>query len=323
MEQRRLGRTGLSVSILGVGGHTYPVGDGPDDFCTLDQRAALIRTLVDGGVSYFDTTWFNEVQLLADSLRRAAITTPVQVSLQYVDGISDPRWRQRVRSELESRLEVMGYTQAPLFIMGVGNDAPPRSEIAAACEAMQALKEEGLIQNIGLSCHELGAFDRIADVIEESDLVDYLMIRYNWKYPQAAERLLPLAQQQDVGLVAMKVFCWDCGPDNWGRRISVFEPAPLQSEPAFTGGDLNAAQRSLLWCLNSAPFATSVPSINAPWEAEQLLQAAGAAPPFAALTAEFGSYRDRLYDPAALAGLAAGAESAIIRERAGQVRAAL
>ena len=323
MEQRRLGRTGLSVGILGVGGHTYPIGDGADDFCTPDQRAALLRRLVNGGVNYFDTTWFNEVELLADSLHRAAIAEPVQVSLQYVDGISDPRWRRLLRSELESRLEVMGYDQAPLFIMGVGNDAPPRSEIAAACEAMQGLKEEGLIRNIGLSCHELGAFDRIADVIEESDLVDYLMIRYNWKYPQAAERLLPLAQQHDVGLVAMKVFCWDCGPDSWGRRISVFEPVPPSPETAPLGDALNAAQRSLLWCLNSAPFATSVPSVNAPWEAEQLLQAVGeaaSAPPD--LTAEFGSYRDRLYDPAALAQIAAGAESAIVRERAAALQGA-
>lgn len=323
MEQRRLGRTGLSVSILGVGGHTYPVGDGPDDFCTLEQRAALIRTLVDGGVSYFDTTWFNEVELLADSLRRAEITAPVQVSLQYVDGISDPRWRRLLRSELESRLEVMGYSHAPLFIMGVGNEAPPRSEIVAACEAMQALKEEGLIRNIGLSCHELGAFDRIADVIEETNLIDYLMIRYNWKYPQAAERLLPLAQQHDIGLVAMKVFCWDCGPDNWGRRISVFEPVPPHSETAQTHGELNAAQRSLLWCFNSAPFATSVPSINAPWEAEQLLQAVGKTATQTDLTAEFGSYRDRLYDPVALAQLAKGAESMIIRERAAALQGQL
>src|SRR5437763_6376451 len=117
METRRLGRTGLQVSVLGVGGHTYPVGHGPDAFCTPEERARLIRHLVDRGVNYFDTTWMNEVELLADSLRRAEIRQPLLVSLQYVDGISDTRWRERLREELESRLKVMGYDRAPLFIM--------------------------------------------------------------------------------------------------------------------------------------------------------------------------------------------------------------
>ena len=41
MQMRRLGRTGLQVSVLGVGGHTYPVGHGPDSFCTPDERARI------------------------------------------------------------------------------------------------------------------------------------------------------------------------------------------------------------------------------------------------------------------------------------------
>src|SRR5947209_10803194 len=242
MQTRRLGRTGFEVSALGVGGHTYPVGDSPAAFCTPDERARLIRRLVDRGVNYFDTTWLNEVELLADSFRRAAIREPVHVSLQYVDGISDPRWREQLRAELEGRLKVMGYDRAPLFIMGVGNHRPPTTEIAAACEAMHALKAEGVIRNIGVSCHDLEAFAKIAEVIEATDLLDYLMIRYNWKFPQAAERLFPAAQRHDVGIVAMKVFCWDCGPDHWDRRISVFEPTQPEERRSPTPS-LNAAQR--------------------------------------------------------------------------------
>jgi aryl-alcohol dehydrogenase-like predicted oxidoreductase len=314
MQQRRLGRTGLEVSVLGVGGHTYPVGEGPDAFCTHDERARLIRSLVDGGVNYFDTTWLNEVELLADSFRRADVREPVHVSLQFVDGISDPQWRQKLRRELETRLRVMGYDRAPLFIMGVGNHRPPQSEIAAACKAMQALKEEGLIQHIGVSCHDLEAFEKIAAVIEATDLIDYMMIRYNWKFRQAAERLFPMARAHDVGIVAMKVFCWDCGPDHWDRRISVFEPVePGERIPQTP--QLNAAQRSLLWCLQTAPCATTVPSINALWEAEQLLQAVEAAPE-PVRTEDFRAYRDRLDDARQLERMAAGAESAAIRERA-------
>lgn len=314
METRRLGRTGYSVSVLGVGGHTYPVGDGPDAFCTPDERAQLIGRLIEAGVTYFDTTWQNEVELLADSFRRLGLDRPVHVSLQFVDGVSDPAWREKLRRELETRLETMGYDHAPLFLMGVGNHHPPHTEIAAACEALHALKEEGLIRNIGLSCHDLGAFDSIARIIEETDLPDYLMIRYNWKFPQAMERLFPIARKQDVGLVCMKVLCWDCGPERWDRRISMFEPVEASDRVPRTSR-LNAAQQALRWCLETAPCATTVPSINAPWEAEQLLQAVepSSTP---ADTSEFPQWVDRLDDLAALEQMATSAESHAIRDRA-------
>lgn len=314
MQTRRLGRTGREVSVLGVGGHVYPVGDAPDDFCTLEERSRLIARLVEAGVNYFDTTWLNEAELLADSLKRANIRQSLTVSLQFVDGISDPNWRQKLRSELESRLKVMGYSKAPLFIMGVGNHRPPVAEIAAACEAMQALKAEGLIENIGISCHDLGAFEKIAQVIEASDPLDYLMLRFNWKFQQAGERLFEVAAKHDVGIVIMKVFCWDCGPDNWDKRISVFEPTDAEQRLPKTE-ELNPAQRSLLWCLQNAPCATTVPAINALWEAEQLIQAVETlddVPP----VNDFALYRDRLYDADQLEQLATLAESAAIRERA-------
>ena len=321
MEMKRLGRTGLQVSVLGVGGHTYPVGDQPDAFCTPDERARLIYRLVEAGVNYFDTTWFNEVELLADSLKRADIKKPVNVSMQFVDGISDSSWRERLRGEVEMRLRLMGYDSAPLFIMGVGNNRPPASEIFAACEAMQALKEEGLIRNIGVSCHDLGAFSKIAGAIEENDLIDYMMIRYNWKYQEANERLFPLAESRNIGVVAMKVFCWDCGPDNWDKRISVFEPVEPEGREPHTPS-LNAAQRSLLWCLQTGPFATSVPSINALWEAEQLIQAVETLETPVSI-GDFPGYRERLYNAEELKQMASQAESAAIRERASGLYARL
>jgi len=118
----------------------------------------------------------------------------------------------------------------------------------------------------------------------------------------------------------MKVFCWDCGPDNWGRRISVFDPVTAEERVGRTA-ELNAAQRSLLWCLETAPCATTVPSINAVWEADQLIQAVRSGAP--AETSDFGAWRDRLYDRERLGELAQAAESAITRKRAGEVLAKL
>ncbi|HEY3280637.1 MAG TPA: aldo/keto reductase [Armatimonadota bacterium] len=312
MLRRRLGRSEREVSVLGLGGHTYPVGDG--GFRTPDERAELVARLVEGGVNYFDTTFFNEVELLADSFRRAGVGEGLHVSLQHVDGISDPRWRERLRGELESRLKVMGYSRAPLFIMGVGNGCPPQGEITAALEALHALKAEGLIEHIGLSCHELTRFTMVAQALRETRAADYLMLRYNPKFPQAAEELLGVAQDQDVGVVAMKVFCWDCGPDQWGRRISVFDPLVPEGRIPNPGTP-TAAENSLRWVLRHPAVSAVVPAMNAMWEVEQNLLSISRLEETVDESL-FAPYRDRLWEHESLRQLSHHAESACIRDRA-------
>jgi predicted aldo/keto reductase-like oxidoreductase len=224
MERRMLGRTGLEVSVLGVGGHTYPVGEGASDYATHEQRASVVARLLEGGVNYFDTTWLNELELLVDSFKRLGVlgrvhqsTAPAErivVSLQSVDGCTDlpPEPRARLREEVTSRLALLELDAAPLFIVGMGNGHPTPARVADICAALAELVAEGLIEHAGMSCHDVTAFDTIADAIEGGAALDYLMLRFNPKWPQAA-RLLQVAARENIGVVGMKVFCWDCPRD--------------------------------------------------------------------------------------------------------------
>ncbi len=313
MPSRRLGRTGFDVGVLGLGGHTYPVGNGAGFFRSPEDRARLVRYLINSGLNYFDTTWLEEVELLADSFRRSAIEKEVLVSLQYVDALSDARWREKLREEIETRLLAMGYSQAPLFLMGMGNGAVPYGELVDACVSMARLKEEGLIRNIGLSCHQTSLFGMIGRLIKESDLIDFMMIRFNWKHRQADEELFPIAAEHAVGIVGMKVFCWDCGPCQWDRRISVFERNMGIS--ASVDIDITPAQRNLLWCIRNSPCSVVVPAMNTMREAKENVDALRLINcDFD--TADFETYANRLWDRRELEQLALNAESGTIRARA-------
>lgn len=312
---RRLGRTGFDVCVLGLGGHTYPVGKGAGFFRSPEDRARLIRYLVDSGVNYFDTTWFEEVELLADSFKRLAVKEKeVLVSLQYVDALSDARWREKLRQEIEARLLVMGYSQAPMFLMGMGNGAVSYEELVDACVRMTRLKEEGLIRNIGLSCHQISLFGMISKLIKETDLIDFMMIRFNWKYRQANEELFPVAAERGIGIVGMKVFCWDCGPCQWDRRISVFEPVTGKYSPV-TGGAITPAQRNLLWCIKNSHCNVVVAAMNTMREAKENVDA------FRFMNSDVDAsdleaYGKRLWDNKEMELLALYAESDMIRQRA-------
>ena len=57
MEQRMIGRTGESASILGFGCMRLPVA-GPNHSCIDEDLAiAMIRKAIDRGVNYVDTAW--------------------------------------------------------------------------------------------------------------------------------------------------------------------------------------------------------------------------------------------------------------------------
>jgi len=309
----RLGRTGFEVNVLGLGGHTYPVGNGPDCFMSPDDRAQLIHYLVSSGVNYFDTTYIEEVEQLADSFTRANIKKEVSISL-YGGSIIDPQWRQRLRQEIEARLAILGFTDAPLFIMSVGNGEASYGDVVAVCEAMMRLKEEKVVRNIGLSCHAINLFPAISRIIRETEMIDYIMIRFNWKFPQANEELFPVAKDYDVGIVGMKLFCWDCGPDSWERRISVFEPVDRghRTEKELS---LMPAQRHLLWCIQNSPCDVFVPSMNSMWEAKQNIQALRSKDVKVG-TDDFQEYGLRLWNKKEIKKMALYAGSKTIRERA-------
>jgi predicted aldo/keto reductase-like oxidoreductase len=310
---RRLGRTGFEVNVLGVGGHTYPIGDGPDCFITPEERAILISRLVSFGVNYFDTTDLNEVEVLADSLNRAGIREDVVVSL-HGGCISDPQWSEKLRPGIESGLNILGYSRAHLFISNAGDGEASYADIVRACETMMRLKEEKLIQNMGLSCHAINLFPVISKIIRDTGLLDYIMIRFNWKFQRANEELFPLAEEHDVGIVAMKIFCWDCGPSQWERRISVFEP--IEGEKLISDGpSLTPAQRNMLWCIQNSPCDVIVPSMNTVREVEENIQALKSIDSYVA-TDGFEKYSCRLWKKKEIRRLARHAESKMIRERA-------
>src|SRR5256885_13703600 len=120
MKKRKLGKSGLEVSALGLGcmglSHGYgPAADKP-------QAIALIRAAVERGVTFFDTAEvygpFENEELVGEALapfrRDVAIATKFGIEIEAGQQIVDSR-PEKIRQSVEGSLKRLGVDAIDLY----------------------------------------------------------------------------------------------------------------------------------------------------------------------------------------------------------------
>ena len=91
MQYRAFGRSGLQVSAIGCGGHREGVEMPHGLACTArffdsaQERARVVGSAVDRGITYFDSTYGCEIESLGESLRILGQRDRVFCSAMRVD----------------------------------------------------------------------------------------------------------------------------------------------------------------------------------------------------------------------------------------------
>jgi aryl-alcohol dehydrogenase-like predicted oxidoreductase len=74
-----------------------------------------------------------------------------------------------------------------------------------AHDAYRQLKEDGLVRYIGVARTGANGHESMARLIEDG-LVDFIQVNYSMLEPEAGERLLPLAADNDIGVAISRPF---------------------------------------------------------------------------------------------------------------------
>jgi aryl-alcohol dehydrogenase-like predicted oxidoreductase len=193
MVYRRLGQTGLDVSLLAFGSHTDPsdrVRAGPDKTVLTEQgqarRDRIIARAFDLGVNLLDVyetegQWEPAARLVRG--RRAKIL----ISLAHV----------LTNQELERALRLFGHVDLYRF-----HTADIDGAALENWDWLRKLKEAGKIRAIGIATH---IEPTMSLALEQLEGLDYLFIPYNFIHARADySRFLPQAIGKGVGLIAMK-----------------------------------------------------------------------------------------------------------------------
>ena len=181
-----LGRTGLEVTRLGIGGAYCPTPEG------------YIRAL-DCGVTYVDTAPAyrdgddERVVGLAIAGRRQDLVLATKTGKRDAAG---------ARTELETSLRLLGTETIDIWQMHYVNNDEELEKLLAPGGAMEAAvkaQEAGLIRFIGITGHRWSAVGKAV----ATGLFDTVLCWYNCAMPEPTTSIFPEADKHNTGVVIM------------------------------------------------------------------------------------------------------------------------
>jgi aryl-alcohol dehydrogenase-like predicted oxidoreductase len=205
MEYTTLGRTGLKVSIAGLGcGGPSRLGlrDSAD---SSDHAVALIKQALDLGVNFLDTAEsYGTEPVVGKAIKgipREKLVISTKKTLPPPDHANP---EEDVRRGLEQSLKLLGTDYIDVYHLHGVEPKDYRFAKERLMPAMRRLKEQGKIRFIGVT--EGFVHDTKHRMLQDSlgeDLWDVVMVGFNLLNPSARNTIFPVTQRQGVGMLNM------------------------------------------------------------------------------------------------------------------------
>ena len=199
MRYRTLGRTGMSVSEVSLGG-AYLKGPDPERY--QENAAAVVRRAAELGINYLDTApgYGPSEELLGPALERAGRPFLVATKVGFVPEDIDFR-RDSVVASLEASLRKLRIDRlAVAQIHEVNLVGWERiMEPGGALDGLRAARDAGLCEAIGITGRAIPLLARLAETGEFDTVLVYH--DYHPACQKAREEVIPAAAKQDMGIV--------------------------------------------------------------------------------------------------------------------------
>jgi len=193
MMKRVVGKTRLVVSIIGFGGIKLPLIDRKTTHETLNRALDL-------GINFFDTA-----RSYGDSEEKMGWAISERRNEFYVSTKSAALTAREMERDIKTSLKNLRTDYIDIYVCHNLRYAIDYDKVMGPDGAMEALKKaknEGLIGHIGFSCHRF--HETMERGIKSGDF-EAIMVSYNVLNDELVdEKILPLAKEMDVGVIAMK-----------------------------------------------------------------------------------------------------------------------
>ena len=200
MPRRKLGRTGHQVSIFSLGGEATVQQTGRQD-----EAAAIIDKALDLGVNYIDTSPTYGGGGSESNIGRVMVRRREEVFLASKTHDRTYDGTMRLIEQSLERLQTDYLDLYQVHNVRVNNDVDQALDRQGAVRAMEKLKSEKVVRNIGITGHKDP--DVLIRGITRHDF-DTVLLTLNAgdiHYRPFQEDFLKKAAEKQMGIIAMKV----------------------------------------------------------------------------------------------------------------------
>ena len=176
-----------TLAIVGLGNaQAFIEGD-------METSRELISIFLERGGSYVDTGW--DARETVGNIMRENDAHEQLFLGTYIEGEDLPS----MRAEIRRVLDVQGGESLDLVqVMSVDDYSRRRDQFAA-------LKEEGLTRYLGVARYAKQFYPPMMKLMEDGAL-DFIQINYSMMEPEAANDILPLAQETGTAVITNRPF---------------------------------------------------------------------------------------------------------------------
>jgi aryl-alcohol dehydrogenase-like predicted oxidoreductase len=280
MDKRKLGKSGLEVSAIGLGcmGMSFSYGPPKDK----KEMIELIRAAVEKGVTFFDTAEvygpFTNEELVGEAL--APVRDKVVIATKFgfnLDPTGKEKWLglnskpEHIKQVAEASLKRLRTDVIDLFYQHRVDPGVPIEEVAGA---VKELIKEGKVRHFGLS-------EAAADTIRKAHAVQpvaALQSEYSlwWRRPE--KEILPVLEELGIGFVPYSPLgkgfltgkiesTTTFDSTDFRSTLPRFTPEALKANQALVDllgmiaqkKNATPAQIALAWLLAQKPYLSPIP----------------------------------------------------------------
>ncbi|MGD0500238.1 MAG: aldo/keto reductase [Bryobacteraceae bacterium] len=199
MQKRKLGKSGLEVSAIGLGCMGLSFGYGP---ATEKQKAiTLIRSAFERGVTFFDTAEcygpFTNEELVGEALSPFREQVAIATKFGFEDGDSHKGLNsrpERIRAVADASLKRLKSDVIDLFYQHRVDPTVPIEDVAGT---VKELIQEGKVKHFGLSEAGVETIRRAHAVLP----VTALQSEYSLWWREPEQEILPTLEELGIGFV--------------------------------------------------------------------------------------------------------------------------
>ena len=275
MEYRKLGQTGLEVSLLSYG--TAPFG-GAYGVVDEGEIQSSVHLAIDEGINFFDSSPYygatHSEQRLGNAIagRRQNIILSTKCGRYGLNEFDFSA--KRVMASVDESLERLKTDYLDLFLAHDVEFGDFRQIVDETIPALRKIRQQGKARFIGITGYPLKMLIRLAELVPIDVILSYC--HYNLMNTQIVEELEPFASKNGIGLINasglhMGVLTESGGPDWHPAPVAVREAAKRVVQICRDHGK-DISKVAMRFCLDHSTISTTLVGMKTQEEVKNNLE---------------------------------------------------